>query len=180
MKKLILLILINCPFSIIAQTSEVTLDLLKKNSSDIIITKTKSIVSYRKETNRTYTDIVLEVTQGIKGSFRTGNSMVLTYYGGIIDGITTVVLGTPSFTKDEESILFLTKIYSDNSPRISYKVVSGIYGKFNIQASISGMKVYRDNYETPLKISKDSNDKLFDNNQSLSLQDFIQLIKSGE
>jgi hypothetical protein len=122
MKKLIFFYLITSTLSIIAQTEEVTLDLLKNNSSDIVITKTKSIVSYKKESNRTFTDVIVEVIESIKGKFEAGNSIALTHYGGEIDGITTLVLGTPSFTMDEESVLFLTKIYSKNSPIITYKL----------------------------------------------------------
>lgn len=162
------------------QTDEITLDFLKKSSQDIVIVKTKSILSYKKEGEHTYTDIIVEVTECINGSFKPGNSILLTYYGGEIDGITTLVLGSPSFKINEESILFLSKVNLYNSPRIFYNVVGGSFGKFNIRTLWGERNVYRDNYEVPLKITKGSYNSLFDENQPLRLPDFIQIIKGGE
>jgi hypothetical protein len=62
---------------------------------------------------------------------------------------------------------------------VSYKVLNGTYGKFNIGIDeIKNQKiVFRDNYEFPLKLSKNNFQTLFEGNQSVLLEDFIKKLK---
>jgi len=126
MKRFIFLIILFCFSQVVAQKPNVTLDELKNKSSDIVLAKTISLNCFKKN-NRTYTDIVIEVLDGIKGSLKAKDFVTMTYFGGTINGITTSVLdnNNPSFKVAEESVVFLNNKNDKTSPRIIYFVQNG-------------------------------------------------------
>jgi hypothetical protein len=75
--------------------------------------------------------------------------------------------------------LFLRKNLPPTSPRIYYTVQEDAYGKFNLVYDNRSKKkiVVRDSYAHPLKISRNTQDRLFENNQTIELEDFIKLIE---
>jgi len=178
MKLMFLYLIIIYSIAIQAQMNEITLDYLKNNSTNIIIAKTKSITTY-KINNRTFSDVKIEVLENIKGKLNTGNMLILKYIGGTIDGRTTLVLESPGFSENEESILFLTEHESKTSPRLYPKVLIGSSGKFNIIKNENTKEkiLLRDKSTLPLKISLNTTNKLFEDNIPVLLDDFIKLIK---
>lgn len=178
MKVLIFILLFLCSIIVHAQIKEVNLDLLKEESTDIIIAKVNKIDSYIRSKGRTYSDITLEIQQNIKGKLKSKDKITLTYYGGTVNGITTLVMESPGFLQEEESVFFLKEYVSKKSPRIYYKISLGKEGKFDISTDKMKEKIVcREKFTSPLKINSKTSQTLFENNHPMKLNDFIKLVK---
>jgi len=155
-----------------------TLEELTTNSSLIVKGKIISINCYEKEGGRFYSDISILVTEVIKGETEKERVLNLTYYGGTINGLTTFVLNFPVFCLNEESILFLNKIESKNSFKIKYKITGLNQGKFNLLNESTKVCVSRDHsMARGLLVKREDKEFKFRNNSSLSLSEFIGLIR---
>ena len=160
---------------------ELSLKDMCQKSSHIVVARTISVNSYLKPgQQRIYTDIVLEVTEKIKGQLQNQESLKLTVYGGTIDGITTLVVGAPTFTVGKQSVLFLLEKKSARSGQNHFTVVGLSQGKFNIftDNKTNTKKVVRDQLESPLRLEKDGNRLSLTNSQSITLTDFLNRIKN--
>jgi hypothetical protein len=56
-----------------------------------------------------YTDVTLLVDRALAGPVRAGEKVVVRREGGSVDGIGMKVYGAPSFTRDEEVVVFLER-----------------------------------------------------------------------
>jgi hypothetical protein len=56
-----------------------------------------------------YTDVTLLVDRALAGPVRAGEQIVVRREGGSVDGVGMKVYGAPSFTRDEEVVVFLER-----------------------------------------------------------------------
>jgi len=169
------------PSNSIAQQIEFSLKELCIISSDIIIARTISVNSYSElDQKRIFTDIQLEVSDKIKGQFQKQAQLKLTFYGGTVNGITTIVVGAPHFSVGEQSLLFLLEKQSARTGQ-NYHVVVGLsQGKFNIFTDelTNEEKVVRDQIAVPLQLEKNGSRLTLTNSQSIMLTNFINYINT--
>ncbi|MDD5766293.1 MAG: hypothetical protein PHW79_08640 [Candidatus Marinimicrobia bacterium] len=158
--------------------SELTLKDLCDNSSDIVIAEVISRVSYlKKDEKRIYTTIKIHITEKLKGEITASEEISLKVIGGSVDGITTLVIGAPSFNVGEKSILFLNKIVAKNGDK-NYVVTGLSQGKFNIFSDSESKtdKVVRDHFGIPLKPEKDISPLFINDKESIQIQEFLDFV----
>jgi hypothetical protein len=94
--------------------------------SDLVVHgRVLDVRSYREE-SRIFTRVEVSVTEAIKGEL-SSQAVSLELYGGLHDGIATIVIGAPSMCMDEEMVVFL----KEKRPGL-YHVVSLAEGKFSV------------------------------------------------
>ncbi len=165
----------------ITQNIELSLEQLCQNSKAVIIAETKSFYSYQSfDKKRVYTDITIEVKSSLKGDIKPNEKIKITYYGGTINGITTAVIGSPTFKKNQISILFLTEKKEFSPGYHFYRIVGDSQGKFNVNSTIIGERktVKREQINMPLKLNDTSERVKMDADQNIEFDSFISLIKS--
>ncbi len=159
---------------------EMTLKEMCSESSDILIARVTSVQSYlHQEQNRIFTDIQLEADEVFKGPFQKLGKVVLTMYGGTVNGTTTIVVGAPQFNIDQRSLLFLFETQAPQ-PRRDLAVIGLSQGKFDIfvdQASAEE-KVIRDQINFSLQLEKNGQRLSVTNTQALPLRDLVNHIKT--
>lgn len=169
------------PSNSTAQQIEFSLKELSMNSSDIIIVRTISINSYSKlDQKRIFTDIQLEVSDKIKGQFQKQDQLKLKFYGGTVNGITTIVVGSPQFIVGEQSLLFLFKKQSARTGKDYFVIIGLSQGKFNIftDGLTNEEKVVRDQINVPLQLEKNGKRLTLTNSQSIMLTNFLNYINT--
>lgn len=169
------------PSNSTAQQIEFSLKELSINSSDIIIARTISINSYSElDQKRIFTDIQLEVSDKIKGQFQKQDQLKLKFYGGTVNGITTIVVGSPQFSVGEQSLLFLFKKQSARTGKDYFVVIGLSQGKFNIftDGLTNEEKVVREQMNVPLLLEKNGNRLTLTNSQSIMLTNLLNYIKT--
>lgn len=157
-----------------------TLEDLCTKSSDIIVARTVSVKCYVKpKTKRIYTDVELEVLDNLKGKLQKNNKIKLTLYGGTVDGVTTLVVGSPSFLEEKTSLLFLAEGKSPKAGPRRLRVKGLSQGKFNIFSDSETEKqmVVREQVSEKLRLDKDGNILELTNDKSMLLTDFLNQIK---
>lgn len=94
--------------------------------SEAIVQGKVTTMESRKVGGRIYTYITLDVHEMLKG----GPEETITFriMGGRVDGLVTIVHGTPNFSKDEEVVVFLERPLKD-SPLV---VTGMVQGKFHV------------------------------------------------
>lgn len=135
MKQVVKIFLLMIIYStLLAQTtSNVSLEDLCRRSTAVIHGKITNIKSFwNDEKNRIYTNVTIQVITDYSNIFAAKEIMLLTYYGGSIDGFTTFVEGDPNFVNNEESLLFLRKAHQKDLLKKNYYVLNGFNGKFDI------------------------------------------------
>jgi len=106
-------------------------------SSNIIIGGVTNISSYWSFGHSTiHTDVTIELMTVLEGKIA-DNSIILELLGGTVDGITTAVVGGPSFRVGEEVLLFLGSARSVmyQAERIRFYLVGLSQGKFNLKST---------------------------------------------
>ncbi|MBO8153063.1 MAG: hypothetical protein DRP91_08745 [Candidatus Neomarinimicrobiota bacterium] len=157
---------------------ELTLKEMCCKSSHIVIARTTSVNSYlAPDRNRIYTEITLEIVNSIKGQLQPGNILRLNLYGGTVNGITTIVVGAPTFTVGELSLLFLSGGKSAQSGKSHFTVYGLSQGKFNIYVDGKEKRVLRDNIELPILLEKNGEYLPLTSTQSIPLEEFLNLIE---
>ena len=108
------------------QQSEAKLKQLTTNA-DVIVTGKVSgkTSSWNMDKTRIYTEASLQVDEYLKGN-NTGNSVVITYPGGEVNGIGELYTHMPKFENNEDVLVFLKKDVK------GYKVFDGEEGKIQI------------------------------------------------
>lgn len=158
---------------------ELSLKELCERSGDIIVGKVVSLNSYKSPNfSRTYTDIDIEIVEIIKGKLK-GN-IRLTMFGGTVDGITTMMVGAPSFIPGEQSVFFLSNKPDKKTQNLKYWVTGYFQGKFNIKRDekTNENMIFRDNFDNPLLLEKDGARLSITNSESMGLSEFIQYINN--
>ena len=109
-----------------SQQSEAKLKQLTTNA-DVIVTGKVSgkTSSWNMDKTRIYTEASLQVDEYLKGN-NTGNSVVITYPGGEVNGIGELYTHMPKFENNEDVLVFLKKDVK------GYKVFDGEEGKIQI------------------------------------------------
>jgi len=160
-----------------AQT--LSLEELCKLSDNIVLTKTISFNSYLdSKKNRIYSDINLEVKETISGSLRINETVTIKMLGGEHNGLQTFVIGGPTFSRNEESILFLKKIIPKEFGKIYYVIVGMAQGKFNINFAEGEKIVSRVNCSRNIRVDKNSIPLKFSSEEPMKLQTLITYVKS--
>jgi hypothetical protein len=158
---------------------ELTLKDLCDNSSDIVIVNVVSIRSYLKEgEKRIFTRIEMQILDNLKGELNVSEKIILKVCGGSINGITTFVVGAPTFNVGDRSILFLSKTVLIDGNR-TFLVTGLSQGKFNIftDSETKTDKVVRDQIDIPLRPEKNAVPLYITDKESLQLQDFLYHVK---
>ena len=159
----------------------ITLDDLCRKSNEIIIARVTAKNSYwNEDKDRIYTDIYFKVEQNIKGRLKPLDQITMKYYGGSLDGVTTLVVGAPQFTVGEKSLLFLAEKQSDKTQQNFYVISGFSQGKFNItiDSETKKEKVEREQKNIPLPLELNSN-SLFQNDlQPVFLKSFLNYVTS--
>jgi hypothetical protein len=149
------------------------------NSSDIVIVNVVSIRSYLKEgEKRIFTRIEMQILDNLKGELNVSEKIILKVCGGSINGITTFVVGAPTFNVGDRSILFLSKTVLIDGNR-TFLVTGLSQGKFNIftDSETKTDKVVRDQIDIPLRPEKNAVPLYITDKESLQLQDFLYHVK---
>jgi len=117
--------------------------------ADVILTGkvTKQQSAWNQDKSRIITYTTVKANEYIKGNTN-NNYVVISHPGGEIDGVGEMYTHMPTFTDDEEVLLFL-KNNKDNS---DYNVLYGEEGKIAILNSGSGEKVTA--FNVPVKMLK--------------------------
>lgn len=86
-----------------------------------------------------YTFIDISITKLLKGSYR-DQTMKLRVLGGVVGNVGMMIVDSPTFVKDEETVLFLRP-----NPQSLFPVVGFNQGKFTLEVDkISGNKMVRE------------------------------------
>lgn len=116
-----------------SQSVELSLQELCDESSDIVIAKPVSYITFQSENYKhIHTNIKFKVIETIKGRFVAGDNFEMLVYGGELNGITKIVVDAPSYRIGEESLLFLRANRGKEILRIFFTVTGGVQGKYNI------------------------------------------------
>lgn len=176
---LILLILSHLEsIRVFAQNEELTLKEMCNQSTDIVIAKIVAKNSYYSfDKKDVFTDVTLKVTKKIKGKFKTNEEIKIKTYGGTIDGITTLIVGGPSFQENTSSVYFFEEKKSTKTGKIeNHRIVGFSQGKFDIIEEKNEKKVKRDSGFTRFVLDDSGESLDFSHGKSFSLDNFIQQI----
>jgi hypothetical protein len=118
-------------FSIaLSQKTEAKLKQLTVNADLIVTGKVAGNKSnWNPDKTRIYTEATLQVDEYLKGN-NIGNSVVVTYPGGEVNGIGELYTHMPKFENNEDVLVFLKKDAS------GYKVFDGEEGKIKIMKDV--------------------------------------------
>lgn len=114
-------------------------------NSDLIVTGKvfKQQSNWNKDKSRIFTEATIQVDEFLKGSSN-GNSVVVTYPGGEIDGVGELYTHMPKFADNEDVLVFLKK---DDSIK-GFKVFDGQEGEIKIlKDAKTGEKVTSSNVQ---------------------------------
>jgi hypothetical protein len=127
----LLTILFSGYFSIaLCQKTEAKLKQLTVNADLIVTGKVAGNKSnWNPDKTRIYTEATLQVDEYLKGN-NIGNSVVVTYPGGEVNGIGELYTHMPKFENNEDVLVFLKKDAN------GYKVFDGEEGKIKIMKDV--------------------------------------------
>lgn len=157
---------------------EITLKEMCNQSTDIIIAKIVSKNSYHSfDKKDVFTDVTLKVTKKIKGKFNANENMKIITYGGTIDGITTYVVGAPTFQINTSSILFLAEIKSKTTGKITnHRIIGSSQGKFDVVDDNNVKKIQRKSDYGTLILDESRNNLDLSHGKAINFDNFIKNI----
>lgn len=175
-KKIVLIILLFSLSTAYSQNQPLSMNDLVNYSQFIVKAKLTKMVSYIGANNRIYSDIKYIVSKVYKGKIKTGEEVNFTFMGGSIGNRKTMVLESPVFETDIESILFLNYIQNTDS----YYIYNLADGKYDIKNNSDNREIIlRDLHSShPLIINTTSGNKIIDNRNSIYLDDFQYNLKN--
>jgi len=113
---------------LLAQSIQSKMKNLSENSDVILEGKVvKQNSSWNQNKTRIYTEVTVEVDEYLKGN-RGNKTLIVTTPGGEVGEVGELYSHMPSFSKDEEVLLFVKKDKKDES----YKVLNGEEGKLTL------------------------------------------------
>jgi len=133
----LLLLSLICQVAIYSQSIKTDIKTLSQNADAIVTGEVVAINSnWGKDKSTIYTDVTLKVDEYIKGN-NSQESIIVRCPGGEVDGVGELYSHMPSFTANEEVLLFVKKGTSD----MEYSVLDGEEGKIQIaEDRITGEK----------------------------------------